>query len=186
MLLLQEPRKTLYQVIKTVVLSNPNRIYTYGLIHYKFLIHNAIHKVTRFGTNRIERKNLNLLTQFKRLNRSSICFSKSLIVLRAVLLIYLLILFNLKFTFQLKLSLFNSLQCLKASYSRNQLIQSFDIYKLKINNLFIFEINPVPQHFFKQQLYLNLYFFTYRIYNICYEIWTCWFIFLTTIPSLLM
>jgi hypothetical protein len=40
-----------------------------GLIHYKFLIHNAIHKVTRFGTNRIERKNLSLRTQLKRLNR---------------------------------------------------------------------------------------------------------------------
>ena len=50
-------KKTLNQVIKTVLLSNPKRIYTDGLIHYKFLIHNTIHKVTRFGTNRIERKN---------------------------------------------------------------------------------------------------------------------------------
>ena len=55
-------KKTLNQVINTVVLSNPKRIYTDGLIHYKFLIHNTIHKVTRFGTNRIERKNLSLRT----------------------------------------------------------------------------------------------------------------------------
>lgn len=81
-------KKTLNQVINTVVLSNPKRIYTDGLIHYKFLIHNTIHEVTRFGTNRIERKNLSLRTQLKHLNRRSICFFKSLIVLSAVLRIY--------------------------------------------------------------------------------------------------
>ena len=81
-------KKTLNQVIKTLVLSNPKRIYTDGLTNYKFLIHNTIHKVTRFGTNRIERKNLSLRTQLKRLNRRSICFSTSLLVLSAVLRIY--------------------------------------------------------------------------------------------------
>ena len=53
-------KKTLNQVIQTVVLSNPKKIYTDELIHYKFLIDKTIHKVTRFGTNRIERKNLSL------------------------------------------------------------------------------------------------------------------------------
>lgn len=81
-------KKTLNQVIKTVVLSNPKTIYTDGLLLYKLLIHKTIHKVTRFGTNRIERKNLSLRTQLKRLNRRSICFSKSLLVLSAVLRIY--------------------------------------------------------------------------------------------------
>ena len=81
-------KKTLNQVIKTVFLSNPKSIYTDGLLLYKLLIHKTIHKVTRFGTNRIERKNLSLRTQLKRLNRRSICFSKSLLVLSAVLRIY--------------------------------------------------------------------------------------------------
>jgi insertion element IS1 protein InsB len=81
-------KKTLYQVIQTTLLSNPKRIYTDWLILYKFLIHKTIHRVTRFGTNRIERKNLSLRTHLKRLNRRSICFSKSLLVLNAVLRIY--------------------------------------------------------------------------------------------------
>lgn len=81
-------KKTLNQVIQTALLSKPKRIYTDGLNLYKFLIHKTIHKVTRFGTNRIERKNLSLRTHLKRLNRRSICFSKSLIVLSAVLRIY--------------------------------------------------------------------------------------------------
>jgi len=81
-------KKTLNQVIQTTLLSNPKRIYTDGLNLYKFLIHKTFHKVTSFGTNRIERKNLSLRTHLKRLNRRSICFSKSLLVLNAVLRIY--------------------------------------------------------------------------------------------------
>jgi IS1 family transposase len=78
-------KKTLNQVIKTVVLSNPKSIYNDGFLLYKLLIHKTIHNVTRFGTNRIERKNLSLRNQLKRLNRRSICFSKSWLVLSAVL-----------------------------------------------------------------------------------------------------
>lgn len=48
----------LNQVIQTVVLSNPKIIYTDGLLLYKLLIHKTIHKVTRFGTNRINLKHL--------------------------------------------------------------------------------------------------------------------------------
>jgi IS1 family transposase len=81
-------KQTLNQVIQTALLSNPKTIYTDGLLLYKLLIHKTIHKVTRFGTNRIERKNLSLRTHLKRLNRRSICFSKSLIILNAVLRIY--------------------------------------------------------------------------------------------------
>ena len=63
-------------------------IYAYGLLHYKLLIHKTIHKVTRFGTNIIERKNLSPRNQLKRLSRRIICFYKSLIVHSAVLMIY--------------------------------------------------------------------------------------------------
>ena len=48
----------------------------------------SLHSVKRFGTNHIERKNLTLRTHLKRLNRGTICFSRSLIVLNAVLKIY--------------------------------------------------------------------------------------------------
>ncbi len=79
-------KQTLNQVIQTALLSNPKTIYTDGLLLYKLLIHKTIHKVTRFGTNRIERKNLCLRTHLKRLNRWSICFSKSFLVLSSAML----------------------------------------------------------------------------------------------------
>ncbi|WP_291287929.1 IS1 family transposase, partial [Flavobacterium sp.] len=46
------------------------------------------HSVKRFGTNHIERKNLTLRTHLKRLNRRTICYSKSLVVLIVILKIY--------------------------------------------------------------------------------------------------
>jgi insertion element IS1 protein InsB len=81
-------KKTLNHVIKTVELSNPKLIYTDRLIHYRFLIKKSIHKVTRYGTNRIERNNLSIRTHLKRLNRKTICYSKSLVILKAILKIY--------------------------------------------------------------------------------------------------
>lgn len=80
--------KTLNGVIQTLILSQPKHIYTDGLRNYKTLIPKEIHKTTRFGTNHIERMNLNLRTHLKRLNRRTICFSKSLVMLSAVLKIY--------------------------------------------------------------------------------------------------
>jgi len=80
--------KTLNTVLKTLFLSEAKRIYTDGLKNYKYLIERKIHKVTRYGTNHIERFNLNLRIHLKRLNRRTICFSKSLAVLSAVLKIY--------------------------------------------------------------------------------------------------
>lgn len=81
-------KKTLNYVIKTVELSNPKSVYTDRLVHYRFLIKKSIHKVTRYGTNRIERHNLSMRTHLKRLNRKTICFSKSLVILKAILKIY--------------------------------------------------------------------------------------------------
>ncbi|WP_394801047.1 IS1 family transposase [Niabella ginsengisoli] len=42
----------------------------------------------KFGTNHIERYNLSLRTHLKRLARRSICFTKSLKILQAILKIY--------------------------------------------------------------------------------------------------
>ena len=80
--------KTLYAVIKTLELSEAKKIYTDGLKNYKSLIPANLHSVKRFGTNHIERKNLTLRTHLKRLNRKTICFSRSLIMLNAILKIY--------------------------------------------------------------------------------------------------
>jgi insertion element IS1 protein InsB len=80
--------KTLNVVLTTLKLSQPKAIYTDKLKHYKYLISSGIHKTKQFGTNRIERKNLSMRTHLKRLNRKTICFSKSKKVLTAILQIY--------------------------------------------------------------------------------------------------
>lgn len=80
--------KTLNVVLQTLILSNARSIYTDGLVNYKHLLAPGIHKTDSFGTNYIERNNLTLRTHLKRLNRRSICFSKSIIMLRACLQIY--------------------------------------------------------------------------------------------------
>jgi insertion element IS1 protein InsB len=79
---------TLNVVLTTLKMSNPLTIYTDKLKHYQYLIEKSIHTTKRFGTNHIERKNLSLRTHLKRLNRRTICFSKSKLVLCAVLKIY--------------------------------------------------------------------------------------------------
>jgi len=80
--------KTLSIVLKTLHFSNPKAIYTDGLKNYRYLVSEQIHRVKQYGTNHIERKNLTLRTHLKRLNRRSICFSKSLLVLLSVLKVY--------------------------------------------------------------------------------------------------
>ncbi|HWD86774.1 MAG TPA: IS1 family transposase [Mucilaginibacter sp.] len=81
-------QSSLKRVIDTLLLSNCKQIYTDGWRVYRQIIPPKIHKVKRYGTNRIERKNLSLRTHLKRLNRKTICFSKSIIMLEACLKIY--------------------------------------------------------------------------------------------------
>ncbi|PJJ67127.1 IS1 family transposase [Chryseobacterium geocarposphaerae] len=80
--------KTLNAVIKTVMHSKPQKIYTDKLRNYQYLIPKEIHDTKRFGTNSIERKNLSIRTHLKRLNRRTICFSKSSLILGCILKIY--------------------------------------------------------------------------------------------------
>jgi len=80
--------KTLNTVIKTLIHSEPEKIYTDRLRNYRYLIPKEIHSTKRFGTNSIERMNLNIRTNLKRLNRRTICFSKSNIILHSILKIY--------------------------------------------------------------------------------------------------
>jgi IS1 family transposase len=70
------------------LLARCKQIYTDGLDIYGFVIPKKLHRVKRYGTNHIERKNLSLRTHLKRLNRKTIAFSKSLLMLEACLKIY--------------------------------------------------------------------------------------------------
>ncbi|MEQ9263102.1 MAG: IS1 family transposase [Owenweeksia sp.] len=80
--------RTLGKVIDTLTLSSATKIYTDKLNIYQNLIAKAIHKVKNRGINYIERKNLTLRTHLKRLNRKTICYSKSIAMLTACLKIY--------------------------------------------------------------------------------------------------
>ncbi|MDC8099645.1 IS1 family transposase [Chryseobacterium rhizosphaerae] len=80
--------KTLNAVVKTLIRSKARKIYTDKLKNYKYLIPKEIHKTERFGTNGIERQNLNLRIHLKRLNRKTICFSKNTLILISILKIY--------------------------------------------------------------------------------------------------
>ena len=80
--------KTLNAVVKTLVNSKAEKIYTDKLRNYQYLIPKEIHHTTKFGTNGIERKNLNLRTHLKRLNRKTICFSRRTTILKSILKIY--------------------------------------------------------------------------------------------------
>ncbi|WP_445456004.1 IS1 family transposase [Flavobacterium sp. HNIBRBA15423] len=81
-------KRTIQYVINSLLLSFPKNSYTDGLMHYKSLINSVIHKIKRFGTNQIERNNLTMRTHLKRLQRKTICFSRSFILLQCVLRIY--------------------------------------------------------------------------------------------------
>jgi IS1 family transposase/transposase-like protein len=80
--------KTLKRVIKSLELSKARKIYTDKLKNYRYLIAKKLHNTSVHSTNHIERHNLSIRTHLKRLNRKTICFSRSLMVLLAVLKIY--------------------------------------------------------------------------------------------------
>ena len=81
-------KRTLQQITNSLLLSEATTIYTDKLNIYKSLIPSAIHCSRQYRINHIERKNLTLRTHLKRLNRKTICFSKSILMLTACLKIY--------------------------------------------------------------------------------------------------
>jgi len=80
--------KTLKSVIRSLELSNAKSICTDKLKNYRYLITKKLHNTFVHSTNHIERHNLSVRTHLKRLGRKTICFSRSLVVLMAVLRIY--------------------------------------------------------------------------------------------------
>jgi insertion element IS1 protein InsB len=81
-------KTNLKRIISTLLLSDAKHITTDKLNIYKELIPKEIHSTKNRGINHIERQNLNLRTHLKRLNRRTICYSKSLTVLVAAVKIY--------------------------------------------------------------------------------------------------
>lgn len=81
-------KTNLRKVISTLLLFDAKQITTDKLNIYKDLIPKDIHSTKFRGINKIERNNLDLRTHLKRLNRRTICYSKSIIVLTAILKIY--------------------------------------------------------------------------------------------------
>lgn len=81
-------KTNLRKVISTLVLSDAKKITTDKLNIYKKLIPKGIHSTKFRGINKIERNNLDLRTHLKRLNKRTICFSKSIVVLNAIMKIY--------------------------------------------------------------------------------------------------
>jgi insertion element IS1 protein InsB len=81
-------KKNIKKVTDTLILSECKQIHTDGLGLYKYIIPTGLHNRRRYGTNKIERKNLSLRTHLKRLSRKTICYSKSPVMLEACLIIY--------------------------------------------------------------------------------------------------
>ena len=79
---------TLGKVIKTLHLSGAKKIFTDRWRGYQSLIDRKIHSVANRGTNHIERHNLTLRTHLKRLTRRTICYSRSIAILSAILKIF--------------------------------------------------------------------------------------------------
>lgn len=75
-------------VLKTLQFAKAKKIFIDRLKNYKYLIDKKIHGTAQYGTNHIERIHLSMRTHLKRLNRRTICFSKSQTVLNAILKIY--------------------------------------------------------------------------------------------------
>ncbi len=81
-------KENIKPLIDRLLILKPKHIYTDKLNIYPALIPKEIHRVFRYCTNIIERKNLTLRTHIKRLSRKTICFSKNKRHLEAHLRIY--------------------------------------------------------------------------------------------------
>ena len=81
--------RTLSVILHNLFLSKAKFIYTDKLKNYCYLIIRKINRTDFRSTNHIERHNLTLRTHLKWLNRKAICYSRSLLVLTAIIKIYL-------------------------------------------------------------------------------------------------
>ncbi len=76
------------KVTNAVLFALPIKVYTDRYRNYKSLIPIELHVTRKRCINYIERMNLNLRTHLKRLNRKTLCYTKSKLMLSACLKIY--------------------------------------------------------------------------------------------------
>ncbi|MGN6419504.1 MAG: IS1 family transposase [Pseudobacter sp.] len=81
-------KENIEKVIKNLMIRSPKKVFTDGLLLYKSLIPSPLHGKNQFNTNRIERKNLTLRMHLKRLQRKTICYSRSEKMLAACFRLY--------------------------------------------------------------------------------------------------
>lgn len=82
-------KKQLKLVIDKLLMLSPKRIYTDNLNIYRYIIPKEIHERGKRKINHVERFNLTLRTHVKRLNRRTICYSKSKLMLEYSIRLYL-------------------------------------------------------------------------------------------------
>lgn len=81
-------KENVNKVIELIKVLSPKRIFTDKLPLYSRLIDNSIHIASSYKINHIERFNLTLRIHLKRLNRKTICFSKSKEMLESCIMLY--------------------------------------------------------------------------------------------------
>ena len=81
--------KETQSIVRINVGKRSNKTLNRVLISLKLSEAKKVHRTKQYATNHIERIHLNYRTHLKRLNRRSICFSRSVVMLLAVLKIYL-------------------------------------------------------------------------------------------------
>ncbi len=81
-------KENIRKVIDTLNKLHPKRIFSDQLNIYSSLIDRSIHSTRGYGINHIERMNLNLRKDIKCLNRKTICYAKSEMMLEARLNLY--------------------------------------------------------------------------------------------------
>lgn len=80
--------ENLKKVVQTVISLNPKRVYADGLNIYKGLITKEKHKISKHMTVNIEREHLNIPTYIKPMQRGTICYSKSIATLTALMTLF--------------------------------------------------------------------------------------------------
>ena len=76
------------KLLNPIIQTKPTKIYTDKLNTYRLVIPSALHSTRFRSTNHIERNHLSLRTHLKRLNRKTICYTKNIAILSAILTIY--------------------------------------------------------------------------------------------------
>jgi IS1 family transposase len=81
-------QEALSKAINPVLCLSPKRIHTDNCNGYPGIIPKAIHRISKVGQNIIERMHLTMRTHLKRLNRKTLCYTRNIKTLEAILKLY--------------------------------------------------------------------------------------------------